>query len=216
MSHKSWVCKRPAACACCLEVCVNGRAGWEVFIYRNTWVHFRVVDYLAEDSTAHVLFSWIHLCCFKKSFLLLLCNLCKFVAIKRRQRRRSVKGGAAFSRSRWNRVVLVVAASLQILFVLEVCRDPDSSWIPACVPLMCITRHSWYLLKWALWDRMSLIFSWSIFKISHHQWASVVEEVFFNGKLFLRLTILYILAVMVFFSNFCVPKMPSGMWNKHE
>lgn len=204
-------------------VCVNRRAAQEACIYRNTWVQYRyligLLDYLAEDSTAHVLFSSLFLCGFIKAFFCcccchLLCNFCKLVSIKTGQRCRSVRGQAACQQ------VTVKSCgcgsvTANTLYV-EVCRGPDSSWIPVCVPLMCITRHLWYLIKWVLWDRMSLIFIWNIFKISHreHQfWRKFFF--FFNGKLLLRLYyIQYILAIMHYVQKF--PQECGKNVNKHE
>lgn len=107
-----------AVCAYCQVVCVKRSAAREACIYRTTWVHFRyligVVDHLAEDSTAHVLFSLINFCCFIHGFCLVAVLYgVIFVPIKTGQGCRSVKAQVV----KWSGVVVVVAASLQILDV---------------------------------------------------------------------------------------------------
>lgn len=154
MSHKCWVCDCTAVCACCLGVCVNHRAVREACIYRNTWVHFRylvgVVDYLAEDSTAHVLFSLINFCCFIKVFFVVVAVIyCLiFANLFRSKQVRDVevsKDKLLVSRSRWSRVVLVVAASLHFM-----CGGMSGSWLQLntimCAPnvyheAFVISRH---------------------------------------------------------------------------
>lgn len=157
--------------ACSLGVCVNRRAVREACIYRNTWVHFRyligVVDYPAEDSLLMLSFFSINLCCFIKNCCCCCCQLlCKLVSSKTGQRCKSVREQAACQQVAVKSCGSGCGSITANTLCGEVCRGPDSSWIPVCVPLMRITRHSWYLIKWALWDRMSLIFSWSILKIS--------------------------------------------------